>query len=198
MSRHPARTVSTLAVAATALALALSACGSSSGTKSGAGPTTTVSSPDSGSTPATVPDCSQATPGTTVPGADALQEVIKRGKPKVDVPAAPATQLVVKDLVVGTGATVKPCATVTVHYVGVGQTNGKQFDASWDRGQPISFPLGQVIPGWTIGIPGIKVGGRRELIIPGDLAYGPNGQPDAGIGPNETLVFVIDLIAVQQ
>jgi peptidylprolyl isomerase len=180
-------------------ALALTACGSSS-TKSGAGTTTTGgnASTESTATPATVPDCSQATPGTTVPGADALQEVLKRGKPHVDVPKEPATELGVKDLVVGTGATVKQCATVTVHYVGVAQSTGKQFDASWDRGQPISFPLGQVIPGWTIGIPGMKVGGRRELIIPGNLAYGPDGQPQAGIGPNETLVFVIDLIDVQQ
>jgi peptidylprolyl isomerase len=194
------RSVPLLVALVTALvaALALGACGSSSSTKSGAGATTTEAGGTAGSTPASVPDCSQATSGTTVPGSDALQEVLKRGKPKVEVPSAPATQLVVKDLVVGTGATVKPCATVTVHYVGVGQPDGKQFDASWDRGQPISFPLGQVIPGWTMGIPGMKVGGRRELIIPGNLGYGPDGQPQAGIAPNETLVFVIDLINVQQ
>lgn len=124
-----------------------------------------------------------------------LEEITKRGKPKVDVPGAPATKLEKKDLIAGTGPEVQPGATVTVHYVGVGQATGKEFDSSW--GQPITFGLNQVIAGWTDGIPGMKVGGRRELIIPGDQAYGPNPPPGSGIKPNETLVFVIDLIATQ-
>ncbi len=82
-----------------------------------------------------------------------------------------------------------------MHYVGVGQQTKLQFDASWDRSEPASFALNGVISGWTQGIPGMKVGGRRTLIIPGDLAYGSTpGSPD--IQPNETLVFTIDLIAI--
>ncbi len=131
--------------------------------------------------------------------AQAMYETItKRGKPKITVPAAPATKLEITDLVVGTGEVVKRSATVLAHYVGVDQKTGKQFDASWDRGQPATFPLNQVIAGWTNGIPGMKVGGRRELVIPGDQAYGASPPSGSGIGPNDTLVFVIDLIAVQQ
>lgn len=85
---------------------------------------------------------------------------------------------------------------MTVQYVGVNYKTGKQFDASWDRGEPFSFALGagQVIPGWDQGIPGMKVGGRRELIIPPELAYGATGSPPT-IPPNETLIFVVDLLA---
>jgi peptidylprolyl isomerase len=85
-----------------------------------------------------------------------------------------------------------------VQYVGVSHSNGEQFDASWDRGgEPFTFTLGsgQVIPGWDEGVQGMKVGGRRKLVIPPDLAYGETGQPP--IGPNETLIFVIDLEDVQ-
>jgi len=120
-------------------------------------------------------------------------------KPVVKVPRGklPKT-LVKKDLKVGTGPVAKPGQTVTVHYVGVSALNGRQFDSSWDRGQPFSFPLGQgqVIKGWDEGVAGMKVGGRRELIIPSKLAYGPQGSPPT-IGPNETLVFVVDLIGVR-
>ena len=88
-------------------------------------------------------------------------------------------------------------SNVTVQYVGTSFKNGRQFDASWDRGEPFSFQLGagSVIPGWDQGVQGMKVGGRRQLVIPPDLAYGPQGSPPA-IGPNETLVFVIDLVSV--
>ena len=87
---------------------------------------------------------------------------------------------------------------LTMQYVGVNYADGKQFDASWDNGQPFNFQLGsgQVIKGWDEGIAGMKVGGRRELIVPPDLGYGAQGQPPA-IGPNETLVFVVDLLDVQ-
>jgi peptidylprolyl isomerase len=86
---------------------------------------------------------------------------------------------------------------VTVQYVGISFLNGRQFDASWDRGEPFQFQLGagSVIPGWDQGVEGMKVGGRRQLVIPPDLAYGPQGSPPT-IGPNETLVFVIDLLSV--
>jgi peptidylprolyl isomerase len=89
---------------------------------------------------------------------------------------------------------VKAGQTATVDYVGVSFSTGQEFDASWDRGEPFPFPLGggQVIQGWDQGVEGMKVGGRRELVIPPDLGYGPQGSPPA-IAPNETLVFVIDL-----
>jgi peptidylprolyl isomerase len=120
-------------------------------------------------------------------------------KPQVTVPKGklPKT-LVKKDLKVGTGAEATAGKNVSVQYVGVSALNGRQFDASWDRGQPFSFQLGaqQVIPGWDQGVEGMKVGGRRELIIPPELAYGKQGSPPA-IGPNETLVFVVDLVDVQ-
>jgi len=81
--------------------------------------------------------------------------------------------------------------------VGVAWSTGKQFDASWDRGsQPISFPLNGVIPGWTAGMVGMKVGGRRELVIPPNLAYGATPQPGSGIAANETLIFIIDLVSI--
>jgi peptidylprolyl isomerase len=123
----------------------------------------------------------------------------QRTKPAVTVPKGPAPkQLVVKDLIKGTGAVAQSGSQVTVQYVGVDYKTGKQFDASWDRGQPFPFQLGggQVIPGWDKGVAGMRIGGRRELIIPASLAYGAQGQPPV-IGPNATLVFVIDLLGVQ-
>jgi len=119
-------------------------------------------------------------------------------KPNVTVPSGnPPTTLQKKDLTVGTGAEAKAGQKVSVQYVGVAFSTKKQFDASWDRGQPFSFSLGagDVIKGWDEGVPGMKVGGRRQLVIPPDLAYGPNGYPPV-IGPNETLVFVVDLVSV--
>ena len=118
-------------------------------------------------------------------------------KPVVNVPKGPApSTLVTKDLVAGTGATAKAGQTVTVNYVGVLYKNGKEFDSSWKNGQPASFPLtnGGVIAGWVQGIPGMKVGGRRELIIPAKLAYGSRGNPPT-IPPNSPLVFVVDLLS---
>jgi peptidylprolyl isomerase len=120
-------------------------------------------------------------------------------KPEVEVPdGPPPSELETEDIVVGDGAEAKPGDTVSMQYVGVNYSNGKEFDASWGNPQPFTFPLGsgQVIPGWDEGIPGMKVGGRRELIIPPDLAYGEAGSPP-DIGPNETLIFVVDLTDVQ-
>jgi len=119
-------------------------------------------------------------------------------KPKVTVPSGPPPQKLEKtDLVEGTGAEAKAGDEVTVQYVGVGYDSGEEFDASWDRGEPFAFPLGAgaVIKGWDEGVAGMKVGGRRELVIPPNLAYGPAGSPPA-IGPNETLIFVVDLLSV--
>ncbi|MGH2886120.1 MAG: FKBP-type peptidyl-prolyl cis-trans isomerase [Solirubrobacteraceae bacterium] len=119
-------------------------------------------------------------------------------KPTVTVPTGPApTKLVTKDLVTGTGQTAQAGDTVTVNYVGVLYKTGKEFDSSWSRNQPFTTPLasGSVIPGWVQGIPGMKVGGRRELIIPASLAYGAKGSPPT-IPPNSPLVFVVDLLSV--
>jgi peptidylprolyl isomerase len=121
-----------------------------------------------------------------------------RSKPKVTVPSgAPPKQLEETDLIEGTGAEAKSGDKVTVQYVGVGYKNGKEFDSSWSRNEPFPLTLGAglVIPGWEQGIEGMKVGGQRELVIPPELAYGETGAPPA-IGPNETLVFVIDLLEV--
>lgn len=118
-------------------------------------------------------------------------------KPQVAVPdGEPPKQLEETDIVVGDGATAKAGDRVTVNYVGVGYDSEEEFDASWGRG-PFSFTLGagEVIPGWDEGVAGMKVGGRRQLVIPPDLAYGPQGYPPS-IGPNETLVFVVDLVSV--
>lgn len=119
-------------------------------------------------------------------------------KPTVVVPSGSApTQLLTHDLIVGSGATAEAGHTVTVQYVGYSWTTKQQFDASWDRGQPFMFELGvhQVISGWDQGVAGMKVGGRRELVIPPKLAYGAS-SPGAGIAANDTLIFVVDLLKV--
>ena len=118
-------------------------------------------------------------------------------KPAVTVPSGNApTALEKKDLIVGKGAEATAGKKVTVQYVGVAFSTKKEFDTSWGK-QPFPFTLGagDVIKGWDEGVPGMKVGGRRQLVIPPDLAYGPNGYPPV-IGPNETLVFVVDLVSV--
>jgi peptidylprolyl isomerase len=119
-------------------------------------------------------------------------------KPEVPTPTGePPTELETHDVVVGSGAAAKPGDHVTVHYVGVSFKNGKQFDSSWDRMQAFDFPLGagRVIQGWDFGVTGMREGGRRTLIIPPGLAYGARGAGGA-IGPNETLVFIVDLVKV--
>jgi peptidylprolyl isomerase len=171
--------------------LVLSACGSSSPSSSSSTTTTSSGSPtasgpttgDSTQAPANPPAVSGATDLKTEP-------VIGPGSPP------PPTSLETKDLVVGTGATAVASDTVNVQYVGADYTTGKVFDSSWSRGQPASFPLDQVVPGFSQGIVGMKVGGRREIVIPPALGYGATGQPPA-VGPNETLVFVVDLLSIQ-
>ncbi|MFD9794154.1 FKBP-type peptidyl-prolyl cis-trans isomerase [Streptomyces sp. NPDC059070] len=117
-------------------------------------------------------------------------------KPRVDVPAGDApTELTTRDLVVGEGPEAKPGMVVKVHYVGVTFATGKEFDASWDRGQPYKFTIGggKVIKGWDRGVRGMRVGGRREIVIPPRLGYG-NQSPSSLIPPGATLVFVVDLV----
>ena len=120
-------------------------------------------------------------------------------KPTVEIPdGSPPSDLVVEDLTVGDGPEAVAGTTCTMQYVGVAWSTGTQFDASWDRGQPFSFPLGegQVISGWDQGVAGMKVGGRRRLTIPPDLGYGARGAGGV-IQGGETLVFVVDLLGVR-
>jgi peptidylprolyl isomerase len=113
------------------------------------------------------------------------------------IEGAPPADLVVEDITVGDGPEAQPGQEVTVHYVGVSFATGAEFDASWNRGEAFSFPLGggRVIPGWDKGVAGMRVGGRRQLVIPPHLAYGDRGAGGV-IKPGETLIFVVDLLAV--
>jgi peptidylprolyl isomerase len=168
-------------VAAAALvlsaALALTACGSSSGTDSGSSASASSSGYVTG------------TAGVTVTGDLGSKPTVKLGETTKDTAA-----LTVSDLVVGSGDVVEAGDSVTAQYVGIGAASGKEFDSSWSRGTAAQFSLDQVIEGWQQGIPGMKVGGRRLLVIPGAMAYGENPPSGSTIGKNETLVFVVDLV----
>ena len=118
-------------------------------------------------------------------------------KPEVDFPGGePPTELEISDIWQGDGAVAKAGDTVQVHYVGVAYSTGEEFDTSWSRGAPLEFRLGvgQVIAGWDQGVQGMRVGGRRQLIIPPRLAYGDRGA-GRSIAPGETLIFVCDLVS---
>lgn len=120
-------------------------------------------------------------------------------KPEVEFPEGPPpTELVITDLIEGDGEQAKAGDTVDVHYVGVAYSTGEEFDASYNRGAALAFPLGggRVIQGWDQGIQGMKVGGRRQLVIPPQLAYGDRGAGGV-IGPGETLIFVCDLVGIR-
>lgn len=136
--------------------------------------------------------------GDETSAAQPAEPAKEKTKPQVTVPdGPPPKKLVREDLEVGTGPAAKTGDEVMVNYVGVGYDSGQEFDTSWGK-EPLPFELGSglVIPGWEQGIEGMKVGGRRELIIPPELAYGPEGYPPA-IGPNEALIFVVDLEAIK-
>ncbi len=175
----PRVAVVTVLVTVAALSAACSRSSSGSPASSGGEPAAAGSS-----------STTAAAPATTLPAAIAKE-------PTVTVPPGPLpTTLQVKDLVVGTGPAAKVGDTLTVNYVGVSATTKKVFDSSWSRGTPFTFTLGgQVIPGWNQGLVGMRVGGRRQLIIPPQLAYGAQGAGGV-IPPNDTLIFVVDLIAI--
>ncbi|WP_327427432.1 FKBP-type peptidyl-prolyl cis-trans isomerase [Streptomyces sp. NBC_01236] len=119
-------------------------------------------------------------------------------KPEIDFPGGePPADLEIKDIWEGDGPVAKAGDFVKVHYVGVAFSTGEEFDASWNRGNPLEFQLGvgQVISGWDKGVQGMKVGGRRQLVIPAHLAYGDRGA-GGRIAPGETLIFVCDLVSV--
>jgi len=196
------RPVVTLSAGAVALAisLGLTACGSSS--------TQTISA-GTGTTAATTGTAATAT-STTAPGgaggsafSTGPVPAVTGGKDLTQAPTlaagggAPPTQLTGQDLVTGTGPAASDTSTVKVQYVGALYDTGKVFDASWPPtgNGPTSFALSQVIPGFKNTITGMKVGGRREVVIPPSLAYGAAGRPPT-IPPSSTLVFVIDLLGV--
>ena len=183
MARRP-RLVLTLT--AVVLATSLGACGGDDDS-AGSPPETATSQPDTGT----------ATEPTPAEAAEALKDTSQR--PVIPKPTgSPPRKLVVEDIVKGKGKAAKKGDTVIVNYVGQNFSNGKEFDASWDRGQPFAVTIGttQVIEGWTRGLVGIRKGGRRMLTIPPELGYGPNGFPPA-IPPNETLIFVVDAVSVR-
>lgn len=124
---------------------------------------------------------------------------VKKAKPEIDFPGdTPPAELVVEDIEVGTGAEATAGAQISAHYVGVAWSTGEEFDASWNRGQPLTFQVGvgQVIQGWDQGLLGMKVGGRRKIVIPPHLGYGDRGAGGA-IKGGETLIFVVDLVEVR-
>lgn len=148
------------------------------------------------STPSRAPSNVQACEDRTLPAPpEASSDSVGKRKPEVQAPdGPPPCKLVVQDIVEGSGATVKDDSTLTVQYVGLSWSTGEEFEASWSSPEPPSFPLSGVIRGWQDGLVGMKEGGRRQLVIPPELAYGARGGP--GIAPNETLIFVIDLLKV--
>ncbi len=137
----------------------------------------------------------------TEPTPSEQREALKDTSTKPEIPrptGSPPRRLQVEDIVRGKGPAAKPGDTITAHYAGVTFSTGEEFDASWNSGEPFTFPLGggKVIEGWDRGFVGMKEGGRRILTIPPELAYGAQGFPPA-IGPNETLVFVVDLLEIR-
>ncbi len=171
------------AVTTLAVALTLAACSSSTPSTSSPSNTEATTSPPAGSTS-----------GGTVPAIGNATNLKVEPTISMGTTAAPSS-LETKDLVVGTGATATAADTVVVQYVGADYATGADFDSSWSRGMASSFPLNGVVPGFAQGIEGMKVGGRREIVIPPALGYGANGSPPA-VGANETLVFVVDLKSI--
>ena len=170
------------------LALVVAGCGS--------GDDSSTSSSESTATSA---ESSEKNPAESDGGAEEQSSGSAKTKPKVNVPSGPPPKkLEIEEIDKGSGAEAKAGDEAVVQYVGVGYDSKEEFDSSWSRNEPFPVTLGAggVIPGWEQGIEGMRVGGRRELIIPPNLAYGAQGYPPS-IGPNETLIFVIDLLAVK-
>ncbi len=172
-------------------AVALAGCSSSSNHTSSVAPGSSAPSASSSGAGSGSTTPSAAGPVPSVSGATDMT-----AEPKIGPGAGtPPTALTEKDLVVGTGATAGPNATVKVQYVGALYGTGKVFDASWTDTGPATFPLSEVVPGFKDAIVGMRIGGRREVVIPPALGYGASGSPPV-IPPNATLVFVIDLLGI--
>ncbi len=178
------RTRALLTTALAATAIALGACGEDEGAGEAA----------SGPPPTTATTQAPAPPAADAAATGLAEQIESRGRPQIPRPAGtPPTDLGVADVRRGDGPALRADDTIRVQYAGASWSTGEEFDASYERGEPFEFALGagMVIPGWDQGLEGMRVGGRRVLVIPPDLAYGPEGSPPA-IGPNETLVFVVD------
>jgi peptidylprolyl isomerase len=183
MARHSRLVLTLIAVVCVG---GVGACGGDDDS-AGTPPETATSQPDTGT----------ATEPTPAEAQEALKDTSR--KPAIPAPTgSPPRKLVVEDIVKGKGKAAKKGDTVIVNYVGENFSNGKEFDASWDRGRPFPVTIGrtQVIEGWTRGLVGIRRGGRRMLTIPPELGYGPNGYPPS-IPPNETLILVVDALSVR-
>jgi peptidylprolyl isomerase len=177
------------------VALVAGGCGSSDDSSTGSSESTAASTEST----ATSTESSEENTAESGGSAEKKSSSGEKTKPKVTVPSGPPPkQLEIKEIEKGSGKAAKAGDEVLVQYVGVGYESEEEFDSSWSRNEPFPLTLGagRVIPGWEKGIEGMKVGGRRELIIPPNLAYGPEGYPPS-IGPNEALIFVIDLLAVK-
>jgi peptidylprolyl isomerase len=188
------KNVTALTALLVAAALPLTACGSDAkdSRDSASQPSQAAPSPDT-----TVTESDPSQPSKPASPEGKISKNLKQ-KPEIPKPSgSPPTKLESEDIVEGKGKAAKEGDKVSVQYVGVAFSTGTEFDASWDRGEPFDFTLGagEVIPGWDQGVVGMKEGGRRQLTIPAELAYGAQGSPPA-IGPNETLVFVIDLVKI--
>jgi peptidylprolyl isomerase len=182
------------AVVALGAALLIAGCGSS-------GSTGTISPGNENSSDSALATATSSTPAaaTTPPAATVKTPAsgpLSKEPTVTPPPGSAPTKLVTKEIITGTGPEAKAGQSVTVNYVGVLYKGGTVFDASWKRNETFPFVLGkgQVIPGWDQGVAGMKVGSRRELIIPAELAYGAKGSPPT-IPPNAALVFVVDLLA---
>jgi peptidylprolyl isomerase len=182
------------------LALVLAACGDDNDDTGDSAATVTTEAPPAETSP--VEEQAETTPSESGSSSATSQKISKDldTEPEIAKPSGdPPTALETKDIVKGKGTTAKKGDTVSVQYTGVSWSTGQKFDASWDRGKqafPFELGAGMVIPGWDEGVAGMKEGGRRMLVIPPDQAYGPAGSPPA-IGPNETLIFVVDLEKVE-
>lgn len=180
-----------------ALAFAAAGCGGDSGSDSSSS-SSESSAPAESSTPA------ESTESTDSSESSSATEKAKpvttdKTRPKLTVPKGiDPTKFATKDLEVGTGASAKLGDKVTIHYAGIGYDSGLEVESTWSLKEPYAFTVGggEALKGGEQGVQGMKVGGRREMIIPGNLAYGPEGRPPT-IGPNETLIFVIDLLAIE-
>ena len=175
-------------------ALVLSSCSLSS-RETGSVPEPLQSESEQSVSPTASPTQSQAD-GVTLGPVTVSGEIGSEPNISVNTQAEQVNDLLKEDILVGTGPAVVSSSTVTAHYVGYGASSGTKFDGSWESGSPATFPLANVIVGWQEGLLGMQAGGRRILVIPGAMAYGAS-PPTSAIAPNETLIFVVDLVSFQ-
>lgn len=188
--RRGRRVLASAAVGILAISGLATACGDD---ESSSTSTTIESGGGSGSSGSSGSDGSN---GSDAPETEFSKEVEARGEPTVAAVEGPVGELQITDDVVGTGAAATESSTVTAQYVGAVAATGEVFQSSWEMNGAVSFPLDQVIPGWSDGLQGMKEGGRRTLVIPAAMAYGANPPQGSGIPANADLVFVVDLVAV--